>query len=406
MTLNDKVGREGDETSYSAAEIKEALEIEKFADYKLDESSVPEEVTVVYGGDAVPVKLTATKKATDAKATLNIYVYDAETAGQDGVEPIYTVTLNDKVGREGDTATYNADEIKAAIDTEKLVNYVLDESSVPESVDATYGGEAVPVKLTASKETGDATLIIKVLDSATASDEEPTVVLEKTVTESGYKGETITYDATTIKSLVGDISGYTLDEDSLPTEEVTVTYGGDPEPVTLTATANPTGTGHRYIKFDETYYTKVDKDDANSAWNEGTSYVCIDCGHAFELDEDDETIEDNLRSNDVVLTDDEVAAYAKNLTEVWTWSTDKTEASLYLVPTELMDHKFDCVWENPSLSKRGVATVTGDCETGEFTATVTLNGKEYTKTETVEKHNHSYLNQEETDDDGNEGTSL
>ena len=186
-----------------------------------------------------------------------------------------------------------------------------------------------------------------------------------------------------------------MDEDSLPTEDKypTAVYGGEAGTVEVTATEIPTGAGHTYIKFNETYYTKNN----GGNWQTGTSYVCIDCGHAFEL-EDDETVDDHLRSNDKVLSDSEVKSYANKTTKVWTWSTDKTEASMYTVPTDLKEHKFDCIWENPSLSSREVATVDGDCTTGKFKATLS-NGE--TSTASVTAGNHSYQNQEEKDKAGN-----
>ncbi|MGN0249983.1 MAG: S-layer homology domain-containing protein, partial [Oliverpabstia sp.] len=243
-----------------------------------------------------------------------------------------------------------------------------------------------------------ATLNITVYDSATydaENEEDRTVLLETTAEKEGPKGDTYAFTAEDIKKAVGEIEGYTLDEDSLPTEEKypTAVYGGEAGTVDVTATEIPTGDGHTYIKFNETYYTKNN----SGNWQTGTSYVCIDCGHAFEL-EDDETVEDHLRSNDKVLTDDEVKSYAGKTTEVWTWSTDKTEASMYTVPTDLKDHKFDCIWENPSLSTREVATVSGDCTTGKFTAKL-KNGT--TESASVTAGNHSYQNQEKKDDAGN-----
>ena len=284
------------------------------------------------------------------------------------------------------------------MDAEKLGDYKLDEESVPEKVEATCGGEATPVKLTASKEKATATLNITVYDSETydaENEEDKKVLLETTATKEGPKGDTYAFTADDIKKAIGEIDGYTLDEDSLPTEDKypTAVYGGEAGTVEVTATEIPTGAGHTYIKFNETYYTKNN----GGNWQTGTSYVCIDCGHAFEL-EDDETVDDHLRSNDKVLSDSEVKSYANKTTKVWTWSTDKTEASMYTVPTDLKEHKFDCIWENPSLSSREVATVDGDCTTGKFKATLS-NGE--TSTASVTAGNHSYQNQEEKDKAGN-----
>ncbi|MGN0314570.1 MAG: S-layer homology domain-containing protein [Fusicatenibacter sp.] len=395
-----KYGELGKTAEFTPDQItKEIGEIEY---YTLDIDSIPEENVPVEFGKSDTITLTATRNT--ATASLIIEVYDKATASDEEAEPLQEPTVMSVEGPEGTEHEFTVDQIKEAVGT--IENYTIDENSWPsESVFVVYGAENT-IKLSATRDRAMTSVIITVYDSATMGDDDtdPTVVIETTIEEEGDKGTTKEYSVEDIKNAVAEeleAMRYTLDEDSLPKEAVTATYGGESVPVELTATEIPTGTGHRYITFNETYYTKVDKEDANSAWNTGTSYVCIDCGHAFELDEDDETIEDNLRSNDVLLTGEEVAAYAENLTEVWTWSTDGTEASLYLVPTELMDHRFDCVWENESLSKRGLATVTGDCETGEFKATVTLNGKEYTSTKTLDAHNHSYLNQEETDDEGN-----
>ena len=332
----------------------------------------------------------------NVKALVEISVYDSAAKDDAEAQPIYTTTLNSKEGEEGSKVEYTAKEIKEAVDAEKLGKYKLDEESVPEKVEATCGGEATPVKLTASKEKATATLNITVYDSATVdaeNEEDKIVLLETKAEKEGPKDDTYAFTADDIKTAIGEIEGYTLDEDSLPTENISVVYGGEAGTVDVTATEIPTGAGHTYIKFNETYYTKDNSDN----WQTGTSYVCIDCGHAFEL-EDDETVEDHLRSNDKVLTDDEVKSYAGKTTKVWTWSTDKTEASMYTVPTDLKDHKFDCIWENPSLSSREVATVSGDCTTGKFTAKLS-NGE--TSSASVTAGNHSYQNQEKKDDAGN-----
>ncbi|MCI5648708.1 MAG: S-layer homology domain-containing protein [Fusicatenibacter sp.] len=395
MTAN---GPEGETATFTAAEIQAKVEAIELTDGYILADNVYSEETVAYGASK---DLTFYAQEKNQPATLVISVVIGEG---DQAQEVASDSLS-KVGEVGSSYTFPAADIQAKAESIELPeNYEL--AAFDYQDETVPYGESKTITLTAVITQAKASVVITVYDSATMDDDDtdPTVLVETPLEEVGDKGTTKEYSVEDIKNAVAEeleAMRYTLDEDSLPKEAVTATYGGESVPVELTATEIPTGTGHRYITFNETYYTKVDKEDANSAWNTGTSYVCIDCGHAFELDEDDETIEDNLRSNDVLLTDEEVAAYAENLTEVWTWSTDGTEASLYLVPTELMDHRFDCVWENESLSKRGLATVTGDCETGEFKATVTLNGKEYTGTKTLDAHNHSYLNQEETDDEGN-----
>ncbi|MGN0267255.1 MAG: S-layer homology domain-containing protein, partial [Lachnospiraceae bacterium] len=391
-------GTKDETVTFTADQIANAAKEQLDETYTLDESSIPEEgVTVTYGSEAETVELKANKKkAEDAVATLNIKVYDAEA--EEGSAAIAEAVLEAK-GTEGETVTFKADEIADAAKEQLNESYTLDESSIPEEgVTVTYGGEAKTVELTATpKEKATATLIVKVYNTPTVpadpeEDEEEDrtgLIVEVTDTDDGNVGDSKAYTAAEIEALVKEeveAKGYTLDD----VEDGADVKYGETVVVKLTATA---GEGHTYVKFDETYYTK-----SNGNWQTGTSYVCIDCGHAFELDEDGETVEENLRSNDKLLSDADIAEYAKNTTEIWTWSTDGTEASMYTVPTALKDHMFDCVWENSAFSSREVATVTGDCETGKFTAEL-KSGK--TATKTVTAGHHSYLNQEETDDNKN-----
>lgn len=375
----------GEKTEVEETTIEEIIEDENNADtVNADESteSNPDEST-----ESEPETLEATLK-------IAVYDEDAEAGSEPLVDPV-TLIAN---GEEGDTHTFIVSEIKEAAEKELPENYILDDSSLPtEDVEVAYGDEKT-VDLKASKEQAKATLKIIVYDAAkmpAESDEDaamPDPVYEAFIEKTGNKGESCTFTVDEIKEAVDaeelEAKGYELKEDSI--EEVATTFGAE-ETAELTATEIPKGKGHRYVKFDETYYTKD-----GEAWQTGTCYSCIDCGHAFEVDEDS-IVDDYLRSNDTVLTDEEVAAYASDQTEVWTWSTDRTEASRYLVPTELMDHKFDSVWENPAWSSREVATVKGDCTTGKFTATLS-DGT--TVTEEVNAGKHSYLNQEEKDDAG------
>lgn len=371
-----------------ATEIVEGLS----GNYVLDTYEY-ENVVVDYGATKT-LSLTASKE--QATATLTIEIKDSKNAD---AEALKTDALTAD-GNKGEPHTFDKDDIQAKAEemAKELNGYTLDAYEYV-AKEVAYGATETLTLTATQKDQAQATLIVKVYNTPTVpadpeeDEEEDTtgLIVEVTDTTSGYAGKTKDYTAEDIEGLVKEeveAKGYTLDEIPEGTT-YTVTYG-DTEPVVVKLTATA-GEGHTYIKFNETYYTK----DSNNNWQKGTSYVCIDCGHAFELDEDDETVEENLRSNDKVLTDDEVSNYAK--TKVWTWSTDRTEASMYTVPTDLKSHMFDCVWENSALSSREVATVKGDCETGEFTATL-KSGE--TKTETVEKGHHSYLNQEEKDDDG------
>ncbi|MDY4923075.1 MAG: hypothetical protein SO117_08645, partial [Frisingicoccus sp.] len=400
MTADEAEAEEGQTSHvFKSADIEAAAKTLKVTEgYKLSDYSF-ENVEVEYGKSKT-ITLTEEKDIVYADATLTIAVYDKDA--EEGSEPLVDPVTLKANGEEGDTHTFTVNDIKdEAAKIELPENYILDESSLPaEDVEVVYGSSDT-VKLTASKEQAIAKLEIKVYDAAKMPEEGdedaamPDPVYETSIEKTGNKGESCTFTVDEIKEAVDtevlEAKGYTLNEDSI--EEVGTTFGAE-EAVTAELTANeiPRGKGHRYVKFDETYYTKDDSDN----WQTGTCYSCIDCGHAFEVDEDS-TVEDNLRSNDTVLTDEEVAAYASKQTKVWTWSTDRTEASMYSVPTELMDHKFDSVWENPAWSSREVATVEGDCTTGKFTATLS-DGT--TETETITAGKHSYLNQEEKDDAG------
>ena len=372
-------GVKDEKHTFAAADIKakaEEVAQELSDNYVLDTYEYTD-VDVAYGSEET-VSLTASK--VQATATLSIEIKDG--TGEDA-QLLQSGTLTAE-GAKGDPHTFKAADIQAKAEGLELPeNYVLDAYEYKD-VDVTYGATET-VSLTASKEKATATLNITVYDSATVgaeNEEDKIILLETKAEKEGPKDDTYAFTADDIKTAIGEIEGYTLDEDSLPTENISVVYGGEAGTVDVTATEIPTGAGHTYIKFNETYYTKDNSDN----WQTGTSYVCIDCGHAFEL-EDDETVEDHLRSNDKVLTDDEVKSYAGKTTKVWTWSTDKTEASMYTVPTDLKDHKFDCIWENPSLSSREVATVSGDCTTGKFTAKLS-NGE--TSSASVEAGNHTY----------------
>ena len=377
--------------TFAAADIQakaEEVAKELSDDYTLDAYEY-EDVEVAYGTTETVV-LTASKESVEqATATLSIEIKDGTG---ESAQLLKTGTLTAD-GAKDEKHTFAAADIQAKaeeIAKELSGGYILDAYEYKD-VEVAYGATET-VSLTASKEKATATLNIKVYDSATYNadnEEDKKVLLETKAEKEGPKDETCAFTADDIKKAIGEINGYTLDESSLPTENISVVYGGEAKSVEVKATEIPTGAGHTYIKFNETYYTK----DSNDNWQTGTSYVCIDCGHAFEL-EDDETVEDHLRSNDKVLTDNEVKSYAGKTTEVWTWSTDKTQASMYTVPTDLKDHKFDCIWENPSLSTREVATVSGDCTTGKFTATLS-NGK--TSTASVTAGNHSYQKMEKVD---------
>ena len=391
---SETTGPEGTNYTFGKDDIQKTVEGLTLSEgYVLAENTYAD-VDVAYGSTG---DVSYAAEAKNDVATLNITVKAGE--GEEEKTVGTTTMTSEESGPSGTDYTFAKEKIQETVEGLTLEEgYVLSNNTY-EDIDVAYGSSKDVSYAATPKDEAEASLIVKVYNTPTVpadpeeDEEEDTtgLIVEVTDTTSGYAGKTKDYTAEDIEGLVKEeveAKGYTLDEIPEGTT-YTVTYG-DTEPVVVKLTATA-GEGHTYIKFNETYYTK----DSNNNWQKGTSYVCIDCGHAFELDEDDETVEENLRSNDKVLTDDEVSNYAK--TKVWTWSTDRTEASMYTVPTDLKSHMFDCVWENSALSSREVATVKGDCETGEFTATL-KSGE--TKTETVEKGHHSYLNQEEKDDDG------
>lgn len=390
-----EAGIAGEKYIFTGAAIQEKVEALTLDEgYMLSSNNTYVDTPVAYG-ESEELVFAAEEKNQPATLIISVVAGEGEDAQEVGSDSL------SEVGEVGKEATFTKEAIQEKAESIELPeNYELAEYEY-EDVAVAYGKSST-ITLNAVISQEKAVVEIKVYDAATIPEEdaedaeEPTVVAEATLEEVGNKGETKEYTVDEIKDAIAEKvteAGYELDESTLPTENVSAVYGGDTVTVELKASEIPTGAGHTYIKFNETYYTKDD----GGNWQTGTSYVCIDCGHAFEL-EDDETVEDHLRSNDKVLTDDEVASYAGNTTKVWTWSTDKTEASMYTVPTDLMSHKFDCIWENPLLSTREVAAVSGDCTTGQFTATLT-SGE--TETASVTAGNHSYQNQEKKDDAGN-----
>lgn len=393
--MTSEAGIAGKEYIFTGAAIQEKVEALTLDEgYMLSANNTYVDTPVAYG-ESEELVFAAEEKNQPATLIISVVAGEGEEAQEVGSDSL------SEVGEVGKEATFTKEAIQEKAESIELPeNYELAEYEY-EDVAVAYGKSST-LTLNAVISQEKAVVEIKVYDAATIPEEdaedaeEPTVVAEATLEEVGNKGETKEYTVDEIKDAIAEKvteAGYELDESTLPTENVSAVYGGDTVTVELKASEIPTGEGHTYIKFNEIYYTKNN----SGNWQTGTSYVCIDCGHAFEL-EDDETVEDHLRSNDKVLTDDEVASYAGTTTKVWTWSTDKTEASMYTVPTDLKDRKFDCIWENPSLSSREVATVSGDCTTGKFTAKLS-NGE--TSTASVTAGNHSYQNQEEKDKAGN-----
>ncbi|MGN0704740.1 MAG: S-layer homology domain-containing protein [Lentihominibacter sp.] len=361
-------------------------------------------------------------------AALNIKV----TIGEGDTARTISTTLTES-GKAGEKATFSSDDIQAAVEGFGLpAGYNLSGTEYTD-IKVPYGASA-ELPLTATVEDGAAAIAVLNIEVKDSEDEDAQILASTTLIkaegdtapvdptdsidpalensavsegEVSYTAEVLNaegdpvFTVTEINNAIaafGTIDGYSMPE--YAGEDVEVAYGGS-NSVSLTAKEVLHGTGHRYVEFNETYYTKDD----NGDWQTGTSYVCVDCGHAFEVeeaeeDEEQKTVEDYLEGSDTIISDEEVSELKNNLTRVWTWSTDGTEASMYQVPADLKDHRFDCIWENPALSIREVATVEGDCETGIFTATLESDNTK-TATKDVGEGKHSYLNQEETDDAGN-----
>ena len=213
-------------------------------------------------------------------------------------------------------------------------------------------------------------------------------LIQESTEEGGSTGETPEEgDSTGETPEEGDSTGETPEEGGSTDE--TPEEGGstgetlaEGEPTEETPAEETPGHGHRYIKLDETYYTKDD----NGNRNTGTAYSCIDCGKSFDADE----LEENKTDADEVF---DITTLSGDKANVWTHSADYTQAALYRVPVELQDHMFDCVWENADISTRTVATVsqTGDCVKGlTYTYTATVDGQNYKDTEDVAYEAHTY----------------
>lgn len=380
-------GAENEEHKFEAAEIEAAVKALTLPEgYELSADTKYEDVTVKYG-ETKTASFTATKKAEEtAVATLNIKIVD-----KDNNETVVGTgsLVSPEAGTVGAEHSFAAADIETAVKAVQLSEgYVLDDQTYS-VVTVAYGASKEEI-FTASKpvEKAVATLNVTVYDSADdQSDEDTEPLYTGTITAEGDKGGTHTFTAADIeKALEGKIGDYTLDKDSV--KETTAVYGGDAVPVTLTATENVYGHGHTYVKYNETYYTKTDSGD----WNTGVCYVCIDCGKTLDEDE----LEDNMRKTDQNGDEYDKIYDVKDLsgtkTNVWTWSTDGTEAALYQIPQEWKDHRIDCVWENSDISTRTAATVTrGDsanCTSG-ITYTASANGQTNSKTVKLKAHTYT-----------------
>lgn len=368
-----KTVKEDEKCTITAAEIKNAVEP------KLEGYTIAEEYTdfTFEDGTEASMQIKADRIKADASLTLTIEAYDSKALRDDPALATATIT---RTGKEDDTYTVTADEIKAAITGAGIPEgYELVEDSI-KAVEGTYeaGENKVTTEVKLEKHT-DASLTIKVFVNG-EDQSEATPLATTTITKAGPDGTEVTFTADEIKTAAEGlaIGDYTLDE--VTYKDVTAVCGGEAAVATFTATKNLHGHGHTYLKFSEEYYTRVNKDDEKSVFNKGTSYVCIDCMHALESED--------YTSENLTERDKEVKAsdLSGKMVEKWSWATDLSAASVYLVPEEYKDLQIDCVWENPSVGcARGDAEVTvthsGTCDTGithTYTATVKINGVTYT----------------------------
>ena len=286
-----------------------------------------------------------------SKKTVNV-VKDADTANLQvifkvGDVELESVLLSNTTGTNSGV-TFTASQITAEIPT----GY--EATATVEDVTVAFGAKET-VTVIVQEVRATATLNIKVTgaDSPAA------------LTKKGVKGKTVAFTAAEIIKAITVPEGYAIT--SIVSDRAVIYGESETINVTVASTAEVTeGKGHRYVEFKETYYTRVNEDDPNSAFKTGTCYVCIDCKDA--VDEKPADAEMYTLSN-------------KNLTNIWTWAVDYAAASLYEIPTALNGVLLDCVWENAGLgSKRSVATVTGPVESGTCTSGNGINYKYTAKT--------------------------
>ena len=101
-----------------------------------------------------------------------------------------------------------------------------------------------------------------------------------------------------------------------------------------------TAVDHHYVHYKEIYYTKADN---SNDWNEGESYVCVDCGYAVESDDTGDT----LNSEESVVGAND------------TWELAKKKAGHTYAP----DNADDVTWndDNTATIAKGAALTCTDC---------------------------------------------
>lgn len=319
-------------------------------------------------GTVADVKVQVNTSSTTSTTTTTVKVVaDEDTANlqvivKAGELELASALLSNTTGT-ADGVTFTAEQIKSVIPT----GY---EATAEVSAKTVAFGKKEVVTVSVEEVKGTATLTIKATDAS-----------DVPLTKEGLKGDTAVFTAAEILEKVTVKEGYAIT--SIVSDRAVVYGESATINVTIASTAEAAeGHGHKYVEFKETYYTRRDEDNPDSAFNTGTSYVCIHCKDAV----DSKPSEMYSLSN-------------KNLTNVWTWSLDLTSASLYEIPTELKDVLLDCVWENSGLgSKRTIATVEGPVQSGTCTSgnglnfkfTATANGKTDSQSYNVKYDNHLY----------------
>jgi len=308
---------------------------------------------------------------TTTKTVVNV-VKDTATANLQVIVKLGTVELSSTLlskttGADATGVPFTAAEIEAVIPTgyeavDAIETFYLDDFGKKDVITV----EVEEIKATA-------TLTIKATDAEAV-----------TFTKKGVKGETAVFTATEITEKIALKEGYAVT--SIISDRVVKFGESETLNVTVASTAAAVeGHGHKYVQFNETYYTRRDEENPDSAFNTGTCYVCIYCK---------DSVDEKPASADMYSLSNK-----NSMTNVWTWSLDLKYASLYEIPAELDDILLDCVWENSNLgSKRTIATVEGPTQTGKCTDTngikyeskATANGKTATKSYNEKHDAHLY----------------
>lgn len=177
-----------------------------------------------------------------------------------------------------------------------------------------------------------------------------------------------------------------------------------------------TAVDHHYVHYDETYYTKAEN---SNEWNEGESYVCVDCGYAVESDDTGDTLnsdESVVGANDTWTLAQKKAGhtYTPDNADDVTWNDDNTATiakGAALTCTDCASKSLDCLQsyteEGKNIQTTAAADITlevatsheGTCDKG-VTYNYTATGKQdnntiqATKSEPQPAGKHTYENVE------------